>query len=183
MDVLTEAAPSALNPDEAWKVAATLSETQVRERLNHLLSINGSTTAEEFHKELGQTLYKKCGLSRNRTDMEAARKELLALQERFRKELLIPGTAAEMNFELEKAGRVEDYLEMALLITEDALQREESCGAHFREEYQTADGEALRNDEDFKYVSAWEYLGLNEYKLHKEHLKFEYAEVKERSYK
>jgi len=183
MDALAEAAPSASNPDEAWKVAATLSETQVRERLNHLLSTKGTTTAEEFHKELGQTLYIKCGLSRNRADMEAARRELLDLQERFRKELLIPGTAAEMNFELEKAGRVEDYLEMALLITEDALQREESCGAHFREEYQTADGEALRNDQEYKYVSAWEYKGNNEYILHKEHLNFEYAEVKERSYK
>jgi succinate dehydrogenase / fumarate reductase flavoprotein subunit len=97
--------------------------------------------------------------------------------------LLIPGDAAAINFELEKAIRVEDYLEMAILIVKDALQREESCGAHFREEHQTEDGEALRNDDDFRYVSAWEYKGDNRYKLHKEHLSFDHVELKERSYK
>ncbi|HKL20743.1 MAG TPA: hypothetical protein VJ904_02990, partial [Tichowtungia sp.] len=138
---------------------------------------------EEFHKELGKTLYQKCGLSRNRSDMEEAHTELLRLQERFSTDLLISGKAGGINFELEKASRVEDYLEMALLIVADALQREESCGAHFREEYQTADGEALRNDEEFQYVSVWEHTGKNEHKFHKEPLHFEFAEVKERSYK
>jgi succinate dehydrogenase / fumarate reductase flavoprotein subunit len=108
---------------------------------------------------------------------------LLSIQKRFYKDIIIPGSANEINYELEKAARVEDYLEMAILIVKDALQREESCGAHFREEYQTADGEALRNDAAYKYVSAWEYKGNNDYKLHKEELKFEYVELKERSYK
>jgi succinate dehydrogenase / fumarate reductase flavoprotein subunit len=95
----------------------------------------------------------------------------------------VPDGASEINFELEKAARVADYLEMAVLIVEDALQREESCGAHFREEHQTEDGEALRNDQDFRYVSVWEYLGENQYNLHKEVLDFEFVELKERSYK
>ncbi len=183
MDYLAEAAPGKSNENAAWEEAAANSKAEVRKRLEDLLSIQGTTTAEEFHKELGQILYKKCGLSRNQTDMEAAREALLILQKRFEKELLIPGNSAEINFELEKAVRVKDYLEMAILIIEDALHREESCGAHFREEYQTEDGEALRNDEDFKYVSAWEYKGNNQYQLHKEHLNFEYVELKQRSYK
>lgn len=183
MDYLAEAGPGKSNENAAWEEAAANSKAEVRKRLEDLLSIQGTTTAEEFHKELGQILYKKCGLSRNQTDMEAAREALLILQKRFEKELLIPGSSAEINFELEKAVRVKDYLEMAILIIEDALHREESCGAHFREEYQTEDGEALRNDEDFKYVSAWEYKGNNQYQLHKEHLNFEYVELKQRSYK
>lgn len=183
MDYLAEIGPERSKKDAAWEKAASDSKTEVNKRLEHLLNIKGNTTAEEFHKELGQILYIKCGLSRNQTDMEAAREALLALQKRFQKELLIPGNASEINFELEKAVRVEDYLEMAILIVEDALQREESCGAHFRQEYQTEDGEALRNDEDFKYVSAWEYKGDNQYALHKEHLNFEFVELKSRSYK
>lgn len=183
MDFLAGTEPAAKVPDEKWREAAGISEKVLKERLESLLEINGNTTAEEFHKELGQVLYQKCGLSRNRTDMEKARTELLALQERFRNDLLIPGKADGINFELEKAMRVEDYLEMALLIVQDALNREESCGAHFREEYQTEDGEALRNDAEYKHVSVWEYAGKNEHKLHKEHLNFEFAEVKERNYK
>lgn len=183
MDYLAEIGPERSKKDAAWEKAASDSKTEVNKRLEHLLNIKGNTTAEEFHKELGQILYIKCGLSRNQTDMEAAREALLALQKRFQKELLIPGNASEINFELEKAVRVEDYLEMSILIVEDALQREESCGAHFRQEYQTEDGEALRNDEDFKYVSAWEYKGDNQYALHKEHLNFEFVELKSRSYK
>ncbi len=184
MDYLAENSVSnSLKNSEDWKKAAAASLEAVSQGLDQLLNIKGSITAEEFHKELGQILYKKCGLSRNRRDMESARIALFELQERFKQDLLIPGNAAEINFELEKAGRVQDYLEMAILIVEDALQREESCGAHFREEHQTEEGEALRNDKDFKYVSAWEYKGNNQYALHKEHLNFEYVELKERSYK
>ncbi|MDO9552959.1 fumarate reductase/succinate dehydrogenase flavoprotein subunit [Rhodonellum sp.] len=183
MDYLAEVGSAKSKKDATWEAAAALSKAEVSKRLEHLLKIKGNTTAEEFHKELGQILYVKCGLSRNQTDMEAAREALFALQKRFQKELLIPGNASEINFELEKAVRVEDYLEMAILIVEDALQREESCGAHFRQEYQTEDGEALRNDGDFKYVSAWEYKGDNQYALHKEHLNFEFVELKSRSYK
>ncbi|HKL02911.1 MAG TPA: fumarate reductase/succinate dehydrogenase flavoprotein subunit [Cryomorphaceae bacterium] len=183
MDFLANTEPTAKNPGENWTALAAASEKKLEEHLGKLLATKGNTTAEEFHKELGKTLYQKCGLSRNRSDMEEAHTELLRLQERFSTDLLISGKAGGINFELEKASRVEDYLEMALLIVADALQREESCGAHFREEYQTADGEALRNDEEFQYVSVWEHTGKNEHKFHKEPLHFEFAEVKERSYK
>ena len=183
MDYLAEIKPMTTDQLKSWQKEADQSTTKVKERLKKLMMIKGNTTAEEFHKELGQMLYKNCGLSRNQKDMEFALESLLSIQQRFYKDLIIPGNDKEINFELEKAVRVEDYLEMAILIVKDALQREESCGAHFREEYQTEDGEALRNDKDFKYVSAWEYNGENQYKLHKELLNFEYVELKERSYK
>jgi succinate dehydrogenase / fumarate reductase, flavoprotein subunit len=183
MDFLAEIKPAKTHDNPEWEEAAALSKAKVSERLERLLKIKGTTTAEEFHKELGQVLYLKCGLSRNQKDMEVAQESLLALQKRFNTDLLVPGEASEINFELEKAARVADYLEMAVLIVEDALRREESCGAHFREEYQTEDGEALRNDQDFRYVSVWEYLGANQYNLHKEALDFEFVELKERSYK
>lgn len=183
MDFLAEETPEALNASDSFEQAAKASEDEVKKKLNALLNIKGTTTAEEFHKQLGRILYTKCGLSRNGKDMAKAKSELLELQQTFYKDLLVPGTEKDINFELEKAFRVADYLEMALLIVEDALQREESCGAHFREEYQTPDGEAQRNDEDFCYVSAWEYLGDNQYQLHKEHLEFEFVELQTRSYK
>lgn len=183
MDFLAEETPEALSSSEHFEQAAKASQDEVKNKLNALLNIKGTTTAEEFHKQLGQILYTKCGLSRNRKDMAAAKSELLELQQTFYKDLLVPGTEKDINFELEKAFRVADYLEMALLIVEDALQREESCGAHFREEYQTPDGEAQRNDNDFCYVSAWEYLGDNQFQLHKEDLKFEFVELQTRSYK
>jgi succinate dehydrogenase / fumarate reductase flavoprotein subunit len=183
MDFLAEETPEALNTSESFEKAAVHSKEQVRKKLNDLLNIKGSTTAEEFHKQLGRILYTKCGLSRNGKDMSEAKSALLELQSDFYEDLLVPGTEKDINFELEKAFRVADYLEMALLIVEDALQREESCGAHFREEHQTPDGEAKRNDEDFCHVSAWEYLGDNQYQLHKEHLEFEFVELQTRSYK
>jgi succinate dehydrogenase / fumarate reductase flavoprotein subunit len=183
MDFLAEETPEALNASDSFEQAAKASKDEVKKKLNALLNIKGTTTAEEFHKQLGRILYTKCGLSRNGKDMAKAKSELLELQQTFYKDLLVPGTEKDINFELEKAFRVADYLEMALLIVEDALQREESCGAHFREEYQTPDGEAQRNDEDFCYVSAWKYLGDNQYKLHKEHLNFEFVELQTRSYK
>lgn len=183
MDFLAETNSVKSPNTEEWEEAAANSKAEVNKRLEHLLHIQGNITAEEFHKELGQILYMKCGLSRNQADMEAAREALILLQKRYNNELLIPGNSAEINFELEKAVRVEDYLEMAILIVEDALHRKESCGAHFREEYQTEDGEAMRNDDDFKYVSTWEYKGNNHYQLHKEYLNFEYVKLKKRSYK
>lgn len=183
MDFLAEEQPEALNASDSFEQAAKASKGEVKKKLNDLLNIKGTTTAEEFHKQLGRILYTKCGLSRNGKDIAAAKLELLELQQTFYKDLLVPGTEKDINFELEKAFRVADYLEMALLIVEDALQREESCGAHFREEYQTPDGEALRDDNDFCYVSAWKYLGDNKYQLHKEHLNFEFVELQTRSYK
>ena len=112
-----------------------------------------------------------------------AQKELKALQESFYKDLIVSGSSDVINFELEKAGRVEDYLELAQLIVEDALQREESCGAHFRVEHQTNEGEAKRNDDEFKYVSVWESTFEGDYNLHKELLEFEAIPISERSYK
>jgi succinate dehydrogenase / fumarate reductase, flavoprotein subunit len=152
-------------------------------RINKLLEIKGSRTAEEFHKALGKILYQKCGLSRERNLLLEAKKELKALREEFYRELLVPGNASQFNFELEKAGRVEDYLGLAQLIVEDALQREESCGAHFRVEHQTSEGEAKRNDDTFKYVSVWESLPNEEYILHKEDLEFLEIPLTERSYR
>lgn len=183
MDFLAEEQPEAMNVSESFEKAAKVSKDEVTKKLSTLINIKGSITAEEFHKQLGRILYTKCGLSRNAKDMTGAKSSLLELQQTFYRDLLVPGTEKDINFELEKAFRVADYLEMAILIVEDALQREESCGAHFREEYQTPDGEAQRNDKDFCYVSAWEYLGDNQYQLHKEHLEFEFVELQTRSYK
>uniref|UniRef100_UPI0035930DE0 fumarate reductase/succinate dehydrogenase flavoprotein subunit n=1 Tax=Aquiflexum sp. TaxID=1872584 RepID=UPI0035930DE0 len=159
----------------------SIKETKLR--LTRLLSVQGNTTAEEFHKALGKVLYTKCGLSRKRSELLEAKKELKALQESFYKDLVVSGSLDVINFELEKAGRVEDYLELSQLIVEDALQREESCGAHFRVEHQTEEGEAKRNDEDFKFVSVWESTLEGEYSLHKEMLEFVSIKISERSYK
>jgi succinate dehydrogenase / fumarate reductase flavoprotein subunit len=163
--------------------AGQLALEQSNERINRLLNIKGSKTAEEFHKELGKILYQKCGLSREKQQLLEAREALKTLQEQFYKELLVPGNTGQINFELEKAGRVEDYLGLAQLIVEDALQREESCGAHFRVEHQTVEGEAKRNDEAFKFVSVWESLPDGKFNLHKEDLEFEAIPLTERSYK
>lgn len=164
----------------------TNSQSSIKEtenRMARLLSIQGNTTAEEFHKALGKILYTKCGLSRKRSELLEAKTELKALRVSFYKDLIVSGSSDVINFELEKAGRVEDYLELAQLIVEDALQREESCGAHFRVEHQTEDGEAKRNDKEFKYVSVWESPLEGDYKLHKELLEFEAIQISERSYK
>ena len=125
-----------------------------------------------------------CGMVRNEEGLKKALVLIEELRKEFWSDLNIPGTEAELNQELEKAGRVADYFEVAELLVTDALNRKESCGAHFREEYQTADGEAMRNDENFSYVAAWEYKGAGEpHILHKEELHFEEVEVKVRSYK
>ena len=125
-----------------------------------------------------------CGMTRNEEGLKKAIRLIRELKDEFWKNLIVPGKIDELNMELDKAGRVADYLELAELLVNDALHRKESCGAHFREEYQTADGEALRNDKDFCYVAAWEFAGENKpHMLHKEELKFEEVEMKERSYK
>ena len=158
-------------------------EEAVISQLNQFVQIKGSRTADSFHKELGKLLYDKCGLSRSAAGLEEAITEIKALREAFYRDLMIPGNAAEINSELEKAGRVADYLEIAELMCHDALSREESCGAHFREEYQTAEGEALRNDEDYCYVSAWEWAGKDMAPvLHPEQLVFEFIKLSVRSY-
>lgn len=158
-------------------------EDVVNKRLELFLSCKGATTSETFQKQLGNILYRKCGLSRNKKNLEEALAEIEVLQARFQKDLLVSGTTNEINFELEKALRTADYLELATLIVTDALEREESCGAHFREEHQTPEGEAKRDDSKFMYIPVWEHLGENRFKQHKEALKFENIEVSERDYK
>jgi len=163
--------------------AFAAAEQLVREQLSRFLNLKGHLSADHFHKTLGKLLYDKCGLSRTRQSLEEAILDLRALKKSFDHELKITGDD-RVNSELEKAGRVADFLELGELMCYDALQREESCGAHFREEYQTADGEAVRNDEDFCYVSAWEWKGEGvKQELHKEPLIFETVKLTVRSYK
>ncbi len=159
-------------------------EKNAVERLKRIISIRGNQTAASFHKRLGKIMWDYCGMTRNEEGLKKAIRLIRELKDEFWKNLIVPGKIDELNMELDKAGRVADYLELAELLVNDALHRKESCGAHFREEYQTADGEALRNDKDFCYVAAWEFAGENKpHMLHKEELKFEEVEMKERSYK
>ena len=159
-------------------------EKDVVARLKKLISIKGKQTASSFHKRLGKIMWDNCGMKRNEQDLKKALVLIKELKEEFWRDLTVPGTYTELNMELEKAGRVADYFELAELLVTDALARNESCGAHFREEFQTADGEAMRNDEKFAYVAAWEYAGEGiPHILHKEELKFEEVEMKVRSYK
>jgi succinate dehydrogenase / fumarate reductase flavoprotein subunit len=159
-------------------------EKEVVDRLKKLLSIKGKQTAASFHKRLGKIMWDYCGMVRNEEGLKKALGLIKELKVEFWKDLNVPGTYSELNMELEKAGRVADFFEVTELLVTDALNRKESCGAHFREEYQTPDGEALRNDEEFAYVAAWEYAGEEKpHILHKEELKFEEVEMKVRSYK
>jgi succinate dehydrogenase / fumarate reductase flavoprotein subunit len=158
-------------------------EKNVNERLEKLMSIQGKHSVDHFHKELGKIMWNKCGMSRNEKGLREAIEEIRDLRAKFWEDVRIPGTVNELNTELEKAGRVADFLELGELIAIDALQREESAGAHYREEYVTEEGEALRNDEQFSYVSAWEYHEGNQFELHKEPLDFEVVHPTQRSYK
>jgi succinate dehydrogenase / fumarate reductase, flavoprotein subunit len=154
------------------------------ERLNKLISIKGKQAAFSFHKRLGKIMWDHCGMTRNEEGLKKALTLISELKKEFWSNLSVPGTINELNPELEKAGRVADYFELAELLVNDALERKESCGAHFREEFQTPDGEAQRNDDKFAYVAAWEYAGEDrKHVLHKEELKFEEVEMKVRSYK
>jgi succinate dehydrogenase / fumarate reductase flavoprotein subunit len=159
-------------------------EKAAMERISKLMSIKGKQTASSFHKRLGRIMWDYVGMSRNEAGLKKALELVGELKDEFWKDLNIPGNADDLNMELEKAGRVADYFDLAQLLIIDALNRKESCGAHFREEYQTPDGEALRNDEEYAYVAAWEYTGEGKpHILHKEELKFEEVEMKVRSYK
>jgi len=161
-----------------------IAEENCKKQLESFLTTKGEKTAEEFHKELGKELYDKCGLSRSKQGLEQAIENIQKLRKEFKTNLMVPGDAAEVNSELEKAGRVADYMEVAELMCIDALQREESCGAHFRKEYQTEDGEAKRDDEHFSYSAAWEWTANpSEPKLNKEPLIFEFVKPTIRSYK
>ncbi len=159
-------------------------DKNTRERFDKLMNIKGNRSTDSFHKEFGKIMWENVGMARNKEGLEKAILAIRDLKKAFWSDLKIPGKMEDLNQELEKANRVADFLEIGELMTIDALHREESCGGHFREEYQTGEGEALRNDKDFTYVAAWEYKGDNaEPALHKEPLVFENIEVKQRDYK
>jgi succinate dehydrogenase / fumarate reductase flavoprotein subunit len=159
-------------------------EKSVKDRINTLASNNGSKSVDHFHKALGKIMWDKCGMARNAEGLKEAIVEIKALREEFWKDIKVPGSTEGYNPELDKAGRVADFLELGELFARDALERNESCGGHFREESQTDEGEAMRDDENFTYVAAWEYTGQpSEAILHKEDLVFENIELKQRSYK
>ena len=158
-------------------------EKEAREKLDKLINNKGSKSVDYFHKKLGKIMWNKCGMARNKKDLELAISEISKLRKEFWKEVKVPGDQNEFNEELAKAGRVADFLELGELFAKDALDRDESCGGHFREEYQTKEGEATRKKE-FQFVSAWEYVGEpRDAILHKEKLEYKNIEVKERSYK
>ncbi|WP_207434974.1 fumarate reductase/succinate dehydrogenase flavoprotein subunit [Sabulibacter ruber] len=159
-------------------------ETAVRADVDRLLNINGSRTVDDFHKALGHIMWDYCGMARNAEGLQFAKQEIRKLREEFWKDVKIVGVNEELNVTLEKAARVADFLELGELMVDDALNRNESCGGHFREEYQTPENEALRDDENYTYVAAWEYTGANQPAvLHKEELKFENVKLTQRSYK
>ena len=159
-------------------------EAEVAERTSRLLGVQGATSVDTLHRELGRLLWDRCGMSRNRAGLEQAIGAIHELRDRFWKDVYVGGKGEDLNQALEKAGRVADFLEFAELLCEDALQREESCGGHFREEFQTPDGEAKRDDARFSYVAAWEWKGAGSAPvLHKEPLAFEHVHLAQRSYK
>jgi succinate dehydrogenase / fumarate reductase flavoprotein subunit len=159
-------------------------EKEVTASLEKLLNINGTKTVDHFHRRLGKIMWNECGMSRNGEDLKKAMKDIRALRDEFWSDVRVPGEMNDMNLELEKAARVADFLELGELMCLDALDREESAGGHYREEHQTPEGEALRDDVNFSFVSAYEFTGdPGKAVLHKEHLEFEAVEVKTRSYK
>ncbi|MEO9258466.1 MAG: fumarate reductase/succinate dehydrogenase flavoprotein subunit [Crocinitomicaceae bacterium] len=162
----------------------TLAENNAKARYEKFMNIRGKQSVDSFHKRLGHIMWEKVGMARNAVNLKKAIEEIKELREEYYKDLRIPGKIEEMNNELDKASRVADFLELAELMAIDALDRNESCGGHFREEYQTDEGEALRNDDDFAYVAAWEWTGNpSEPILNKEPLVYEHIELKQRSYK
>jgi len=175
-DISTKAIPT----DHPAFVAA---EKEVRDRIERLMNIKGAESVESFHKRLGKIMWDKCGMARNAQGLKEAIEEIKALRKEFYANVRIPGDINEFNPELDKAGRVADFLELGELMCMDALDRNESCGGHFREEYQTPDGEALRQDDQYMYVSAWEYKGDSQFELHKEALDYEVVHPTQRSYK
>ena len=159
------------------------SKTEVDELTKKLLSINGTKTVDEIHKKLGRVMWNKVGMTRNENGLKEAIDEIKELREDFWKNVKVVGVDNDINQTLERAGRLIDYLELGELMAVDALNRKESCGGHFREEYQTEEGEALRNDDDYTYAAAWQYEDTGKWKLHKENLEFEYVKLATRSYK
>jgi len=180
-DYLAKQSWDKVSPDqEAFKEA----EAGVHQQIDKLLSINGSKTVDDIHKKLGKVIWDYCGMSRNAEGLKKAKGMVKEIRQEFWNDVRVLGDKDELNQSLEKAGRVADFLELGELMIDDALNRNESCGGHFREEYQTPEGEALRDDENYSYVAAWEYQGENmDEVLHKEDLKFENVKLTQRSYK
>ncbi len=175
-DIRTKSIPT----DHPEFVAA---EKAVRDRIERMMNIKGKESVESFHKRLGKIMWEKCGMARNEKGLKEAITEIQALRKEFWANVRIPGEINEYNPELDKAGRVADFLELGELMCMDALNRNESCGGHFREESQTEEGEAKRNDDEFMYVAAWEYKGDSNFELHKEPLEYEVVHPTQRSYK
>ena len=159
-------------------------EQAVSEETRRLLAVQGDRTVDYYHRELGKVLWDNCGMARSEASLDKALAEIPAIREEFHRNVRVLGGNEHKNEALEKAGRVSDFLEFAELLVIDARHREESCGGHFREEHRTEEGEARRDDENFSFVSAWEFTGVGEDpKLHKEDLEFEYVKPSVRSYK
>ena len=175
-DIRTKAIPT---DHEAFVEA----EAKVKQTIDTLINIKGTKSVDHFHKRLGKIMWDKCGMARNAEGLKTAISEIQNLREEFWKDVRVPGTADEFNTELEKAARVADFLELGELMCMDALNRNESCGGHFREEFQTEEGEALRDDVNYSYVAAWELSGNNQWTLNKEELKYENIKIAARSYK
>ena len=168
---------------ETTHPAFEAAEKSVSDRINTLMNIRGTQSVESLHKRLGKIMWDKCGMARNAEGLKQAITEIQALKKEFWNDVRIPGDIEEFNPELDKAGRVADFIELGELMCKDALDRAESCGGHFREEHQTEEGEALRHDENFMYVSAWEMKGEHEWELHKEILNYEVIKPTQRNYK
>jgi succinate dehydrogenase / fumarate reductase flavoprotein subunit len=161
-------------------------ETDVRAKIDNILRVNGSRSLDSIHRELGTLLWNKCGMARNAEGLREALAKIPELRDEFWRTVRVPGKGQDFNQSLERAGRVADFLEFAELMCIDALERDESCGGHFREEHQTPDGEALRDDDKFATVFAWEFQGNGQIaapKLHREPLHFETVHLTQRSYK
>jgi succinate dehydrogenase / fumarate reductase flavoprotein subunit len=158
-------------------------EQNVQSRMEKLLNIKGTETVESFHKRLGKIMWDKCGMARNEKGLKEAISEIQQLKKEFWSNVRVPGAINEFNTELDKAGRVADFIELGELMCVDALNRNESCGGHFREEFQTEEGEALRQDDQYSYVATWEYKGDSQFELHKEDLNYEIVHPSQRSYK
>jgi succinate dehydrogenase / fumarate reductase flavoprotein subunit len=170
----------AISTDHPEFVAA---EKEVADRINHLMNIKGTESVESIHKRLGKIMWDKCGMARNEKGLKEAVEEIRALRKEFWSNVRIPGDIDEFNPELDKANRVADFLELGELMCLDALNRNESCGGHFREEYQTEEGEAMRQDDQYMYVAAWEFKGEGSFEMHKEELNYEVVHPSARSYK
>ncbi|MDO8965950.1 fumarate reductase/succinate dehydrogenase flavoprotein subunit [Algoriphagus sp.] len=180
-DYLAQTLPKSIDANHPEFIKAA---EEVKNRISQLLKINGKKSVDYFHKKLGKIMWNECGMARSAEGLKKAKAEIKELKRDFWADVKVLGTNEELNLTLEKAHRVADFIELGELMIDDALSREESCGGHFREEYQTPEGEALRDDENFAYVAAWKYMGENqEEELHKEPLVFENVKLTQRSYK